>query len=392
MQKKILLLGSGELGRELSISLQRLGQYVIAVDSYEGAPAMQVSPACEVINMLDGAALDRLVEKHKPDLIVPEIEAIRTERFYDYEKQGITIVPSAKAANYTMNRKQIRNLAAAELNLRTARYAYATSEEEFKNAVEKIGIPCVVKPLMSSSGKGQSMVKTKEDIQKAWKYAMEGSRGDYTEVIVEEFIKFHSEITLLTVTQKNGKTLFCPPIGHRQERGDYRESWQPFVINPTDLLEAQQMAEKVTGALTGAGIWGVEFFLTDHGVYFSELSPRPHDTGMVTLAGTQNLNEFELHARAILGLPIPQITLERAGVSAVVLAHENGKIPQYTGVEEVLKEPQTDVRIFNKPSTRPYRRMAVVLAYDKTGADIETVKQKAVHLAKAITVKPSQPL
>jgi len=392
MGKKILLLGSGELGRELAISLQRLGQYVIAVDSYPGAPAMQVSQEYEVINMLDGNALDHIVAKHKPDLIVPEIEAIRTERFYEYEEQGMTVVPSAKAANYTMNRKEIRNLAAVELKLRTAKFMYAKTNKEFAEAVEKIGIPCVVKPLMSSSGKGQSIVKTKEDIEKAWKYAMEGSRGDYAEVIVEEFIKFHAEITLLTVTQKNGKTLFCPPIGHRQERGDYRESWQPCAISDKDLEEARVMAQKVTGALTGAGIWGVEFFLTDKGVYFSELSPRPHDTGMVTLAGTQNLNEFELHARAILGLPIPQITLERVGASAVILAEDTGRAPLYSGVEDVLKEQNTDVRIFNKPTTRPYRRMAVVLTYDKIGNDIDTIKEKAIKLSKLVSVEPTEPL
>jgi phosphoribosylglycinamide formyltransferase 2 len=336
--------------------------------------------------MLDGAALDKVVAKHKPDLIVPEIEAIRTERFYDYEKQGITVVPSAKAANFTMNRKAIRDLAAKELGLRTANYKYATTLEGFTQAVLEIGIPCVVKPLMSSSGKGQSVVKTKDDIAKAWNYAMEGSRGDYKEVIIEEFIKFNSEITLLTVTQKNGNTLFCPPIGHRQERGDYQESWQPCAISDTDLKDAQDMAAKVTKALTGNGIWGVEFFLTDKGVYFSELSPRPHDTGMVTLAGTQNLSEFELHARAILGLPIPEITLERTGASAVVLATHEGKNPTYTGLEEVLNNKLTDVRVFNKPTTRPYRRMAVVLTYDKVGADVNAVKERAIGLAKEIRV------
>lgn len=386
MQKKILLLGSGELGKELVIALQRLGQYVIAVDSYEGAPAMQVAHAYEVINMLDGEALDKVVAKHKPDLIVPEIEAIRTERFYDYEKQGATVVPSAKAANFTMNRKAIRDLAAKELKLRTANYQYATTLEQFTKAVKEIGIPCVVKPLMSSSGKGQSVVKTEADIEKSWNYAMEGSRGDYKEVIIEEFIKFHSEITLLTVTQKNGNTLFCPPIGHRQERGDYQESWQPCAISEKDLKEAEDMAEKVTKALTGAGIWGVEFFLTDKGVYFSELSPRPHDTGMVTLAGTQNLSEFELHARTILGLPIPRITLEKAGASAVVLASQNGTVKSYNGVEKVLNTEKTDLRIFNKPTTRPYRRMAVVLTYDKVGADVNSVKQKAIDLAKQIKI------
>ena len=307
MRKKILLLGSGELGKEFVIACQRLGQYVIAVDSYAGAPAMQVAHEFEVINMLDGAELDRIVAKHQPDLIVPEIEAIRTERLYDYEKQGIQVVPSAKAANYTMNRKAIRDLAAIEVGVRTATYHYATTLDELKAGVAVTGIPCVVKPLMSSSGKGQSVIKTEADIEKAWNYALEGSRGDLREVIVEGFIDFDYEITLLTVTQQDGPTLFCPPIGHRQERGDYQESWQPMPMNSEHLQEAQEMAEKVTKALGGAGIWGVEFFITKEGAYFSELSPRPHDTGMVTLAGTQNFSEFELHARTVLGLSIPEV-------------------------------------------------------------------------------------
>jgi phosphoribosylglycinamide formyltransferase 2 len=383
-----MLLGSGELGKEVVIALQRLGQYVVAVDSYASAPAMQVAHEFEVINMLDGDALDKIVGKHKPDLIVPEIEAIRTERFYDYEKQGITIVPSAKAANFTMNRKAIRDLAAKELGLRTANYLYATTLEEFKNAVSKIGIPCVVKPLMSSSGKGQSVLKenTTAAIEIVWNYAMEGSRGDYKEVIVEEFIKFDSEITLLTVTQKNGNTLFCPPIGHRQERGDYQESWQPCAISNTDLKEAQIMAEKVTKALSGFGLWGVEFFLTSKGVYFSELSPRPHDTGMVTLAGTQNYNEFELHARAILGLPIPEVNLLRVGASAVVLATQEGTNPNFTGIEKVLENKNTDVKVFNKPTTRPYRRMAVVVCNEAINEDVNLVKEKAMRLAREIKV------
>jgi len=296
---KILLLGSGELGKEFVIAAQRIGQTIIAVDSYENAPAMQVAHGFEVINMLDGEALDRIVAKHQPDFIVPEIEAIRTERFYDYEKQGITVVPSAKAANFTMNRKAIRDLASKELSLKTAKYQYATSAEELQKAVQEVGIPCVVKPLMSSSGKGQSTIKTERDIEKAWQYAVAGSRGDVIEVIVEAFVDFHSEITLLTITQNNNPTLFCAPIGHRQERGDYQESWQPALVSEKDLYEAQDMAEKITEALGGAGLFGVEFFLTNEGVYFSELSPRPHDTGMVTLAGTQNFNEFELHLRAI---------------------------------------------------------------------------------------------
>ncbi len=385
-QRKILVLGSGELGKELVISLQRLGQYVIAVDSYGNAPAMQVAHEFEIINMLDGDALDAIVLKHKPDLIVPEIEAIRTERFYDYEKQGITVVPSAKAANFTMNRKAIRDLASKELGIRTANYLYATTFNDFSDAVKTIGIPCVVKPLMSSSGKGQSIIKSDSEIEKAWNYAMEGSRGDYKEVIVEEFIKFNSEITLLTVTQKNGNTLFCPPIGHRQERGDYQESWQPCAISSNELKEAQEMAAKVTKALTGFGLWGVEFFLSDKGIYFSELSPRPHDTGMVTLANTQNLSEFELHARAILGLPITEITLEKVGASAVVLAKEDGLNPTYIGIEKVLLESKTDVRVFNKPSTRPFRRMAVVLTNDNLGTNVDNVKAKAMKLASLITI------
>lgn len=382
-----MLLGSGELGKEFVIAVKRLGQYVIAVDSYNDAPAQQVADEREVINMLDGAELDRIVAKHQPDLIVPEIEAIRTERFYDYEKQGIQVVPSAKAANFTMNRKAIRDLAAKELGLKTAKYEYANSFEELNAAVKNIGIPCVVKPLMSSSGKGQSVIKTESDIQKAWEYAQAGKRGDYTEVIAEAFVKFNSEITLLTVTQKNGNTLFCPPIGHRQERGDYQESWQPAEIKPEHLKEAQEMSGKVTRALSGAGIWGVEFFLADDGVYFSELSPRPHDTGMVTLAGTQNFSEFELHARAVLGLPIPEITLERVGASAVILAHREGIAPAYTGLEKAMSHVKSDLRIFGKPVTRPYRRMAVALTYDKPGSDVNAVKQRAIEIAAMVNVE-----
>ncbi len=388
MQKKILLLGSGELGKEFVIAAQRIGQKVIAVDSYENAPAMQVAHGFEVINMLNGAELDRIVAKHQPDFIVPEIEAIRTERFYDYEKQGITVVPSAKAANFTMNRKAIRDLAAKELGLRTANYRYATTKEELEKAVAEVGIPCVVKPLMSSSGKGQSTIKTQEDIEKAWNYAVEGSRGDIIEVIVEAFVNFHSEITLLTVTQNNHPTLFCAPIGHRQERGDYQESWQPARVSEKDILEAQHMARKVTEALGGAGLFGVEFFLTDEGVYFSELSPRPHDTGMVTLAKTQNFNEFELHLRAILSIPIPEITLERIGASAVVLASENSNNPTYSGIEKVASLSKTDFRIFGKPTSRPYRRMGVILVNDALDTPIEEVVEKAKKNATLVTVNP----
>lgn len=387
MSDKILLLGSGELGKELVIALKRLGQYVVACDNYKSAPAMQVADEFEILDMLNGEQLDAVVKKHNPKLIVPEVEAIRTERFYEYEKQGYTVVPSARAANFTMNRKLIRDLAAKELGIRTAKYQYANTLEHFKNAVKEIGIPCVVKPLMSSSGKGQSVIKNETDIETSWNYAIEGSRGDIKEVIIEEFISFHTEITLLTVTQKNAPTLFCPPIGHRQERGDYQESWQPCSINEKDLKEAQEMAGKVTEALTGTGIWGVEFFLSDKGVYFSELSPRPHDTGMVTLAGTQNLSEFELHARAILGLPIPEIKLERAGANAVILANkESIQQPTYEGLEMVLNEPNTDIRIFGKPATRKYRRMGVVLCYENNKENTDILRKKAKGLADKVKV------
>jgi phosphoribosylglycinamide formyltransferase 2 len=391
MQKKILLLGSGELGKELIIALQRLGQTIIAVDSYENAPAMQVADGFEVIDMLNGEELDRIVEKHKPDLIVPEIEAIRTERFYEYENQGYTVVPSAKAANYTMNRKAIRDLAAKELGVKCAKYVYAKNLEELKNAVEQLGLPCVVKPLMSSSGKGQSFVRNVEEIEEAFVVAMKKGRGDYEEVIVEEFIDFDFEITLLTVAQKNGKTLFCPAIGHRQERGDYQESWQPCPMKKSDYDEACSMAEKVTSALGGAGIFGVEFFVGKNGVYFSELSPRPHDTGMVTLAGTQNLNEFELHARAILGLNIGEIRSERVGCSAVILHTEDSEIaPKVSGIEDALSVVDTDVRIFNKPITRQYRRMGTALAWlntkDNSPENIELVRKIAFEAAAKVKI------
>jgi phosphoribosylglycinamide formyltransferase 2 len=386
-RNKILLLGSGELGKELVIALKRLGEYVVACDNYEGAPAMQVADEFEVFNMLDGHALDAVVAKHQPKLIVPEVESIRTERFFAYEEEGYAVVPSARAANYTMNRKLIRDLAAKELGLRTANYVYAKDIESFKKGVEKIGIPCVVKPLMSSSGKGQSLIRSTDDIEKSYHYAMEGSRGDLKEIIVEAFVDFHTEITLLTLTQNDGPTLFCPPIGHRQERGDYQESWQPCLISAADLKEAQDMAAQVTEALTGAGIWGVEFFIANDGVYFSELSPRPHDTGMVTLAGTQNLSEFELHARAILSFPVHEITLERAAVSAVILAQEeSSQTPHFTGVKEALSESKTDIRLFGKPNTRKYRRMGVSLVYDQVDANIEELRVKARTQADKVSV------
>ena len=380
MRNKILLLGSGELGKEVVIAFQRLGQYVVAVDNYKDAPAMQVAHEFEVINMLDGEELDRIVAKHKPNFIVPEVESIRTERFYEYEKQGYNVIPSAKAANFTMNRKSIRDLAAIDLELKTAKYKYASSYNELIKGVEYTGIPCVVKPLMSSSGKGQSVIRNESDIEKAWNEALKGSRGDLMEVIVEEFISFDYEITLLTLTQNYNNTLFCPPIGHRQERGDYQESWQPMKMEDTHLKTAQEMAARVTDALGGNGIWGVEFFIGKKGVYFSELSPRPHDTGMVTLGGTQNYSEFELHARAILGIPIIEIPLIRNGASAVVLAdNESSEFPIISGLEEAANYKNTDFKIFGKPSTRKYRRMAVALAFgpEETSILIDRAKKVA---------------
>ena len=380
------MLGSGELGKEVVISLQRLGCTVIACDAYEGAPAMQVADGFEVFSMLDGNALEKAVRKHSPDIIVPEVESIRTDKLYEFEGEGIQVTPSAKAANFTMNRKLIRDLAAKDLGLRTAPYAYATNIEEFESAVKEIGLPCVVKPLMSSSGKGQSVVRNTSELEAAFTYAMEGSRGDLKEIIVEGFIDFHTEITLLTVTQKEGETLFCAPIGHRQERGDYQESWQPCAMDKSQLEEAQDMARKVTQALGGAGIWGIEFFLDHDAVYFSELSPRPHDTGLVTLAGTQNFSEFELHARALLGLNIPAIELRYPGVSAVVLAEKEG-VPVYSGLDQAALEPQSDFKIFGKPTTRPYRRMAVALAYDRTGDEsMEALRARAARIASLIKV------
>ena len=385
--KKILLLGSGELGKEFTIAAQRLGMHVIACDAYPGAPAMQVADEFEVFHMLDGDALEAAVAKHRPDIIVPEIEAIRTEKLYGFEEQGIQVTPSARAVNFTMNRKAIRDLAAKELGLKTAKYFYATTYEELEAAAREIGFPCVVKPLMSSSGKGQSLVKTAEDLPHAWEYGLSGSRGDIKELIIEEFIHFDSEITLLTVTQKDGPTLFCPPIGHVQKGGDYRESFQPAPISPEHLAEAQRMAAAVTEALTGAGIWGVEFFLShENGVYFSELSPRPHDTGMVTLAGTQNFNEFELHLRAAVGLPIPCIKQMRKGASAVILSPiASEEEPQYRGLERTCEE-DADVRIFGKPTTRINRRMGVVVCNGPLDADLNDLRDKAKRLASYVEV------
>lgn len=386
--KKIMLLGSGELGKEFVIACQRLGQYVVACDKYADAPAMQVADEYRVFNMLDGDALTAAVNEVKPDIIVPEIEAIRTEKLYDFETQGIRIVPSARAVNYTMNRKAIRELAHTELGLQTAGYRYAKTYEELKDAASVIGFPCIVKPLMSSSGHGQSKVDSADELEAAWECACEGSRGDIIEVIVEEFIPFDYEITLLTVTQDNGQTLTCAPIGHVQKGGDYQESFQPRAMKPEHLTTAQEMAKKVTAALIGSGIWGVEFFVSEQrGVIFSELSPRPHDTGMVTLAGTQNLSEFELHARAVLSLPIPEIELYRQGTSAVILSPVETANPQYEGLEAVCASSKTDLRIFGKPHAHVGRRMGVVVCWDELEASQDALRDKCKALANLVNVK-----
>lgn len=385
--KKILLLGSGELGKEFVIACQRKGQYVVACDKYDNAPAMQVADERRVFNMLDGDELMKVVNEVRPDIIVPEIEAIRTEKLYECEQAGIQVVPSARAVNFTMNRKAIRELAHTELGLKTANYRYATTFDELTQAAAAIGFPCIIKPLMSSSGHGQSKVDSAEELAAAWACACEGSRGDIMEVIVEQFVPFDYEITLLTVTQKNGPTLFCAPIGHVQKGGDYRESFQPRIMKPEHLLAAQDMAAKVTEALTGAGIWGVEFFVSEtDGVIFSELSPRPHDTGMVTLAGTQNLSEFELHCRAVLGLPIPEITQERQGASAVILSDIETNSPDYVGMEDACAEPRTYLRIFGKPEAHVGRRMGVAVCWDTLDADQLALRAKCKAMAAKVSV------
>ena len=383
---KILLLGSGELGREFVISAKRLGAHVIACDAYARAPAMQFADEHEVFSMLDATALTAAIEKHKPDFIVPEIEAIRTEVLKDFEDRGFNVVPSARAAMMTMNRDRIRDVAANELGLPTSQFRYADTLDEMRAAVGVIGLPCVVKPVMSSSGKGQSTVREQDEIEKAWTYAVGGMRGDRTRVIVEQFIAFDYEITLLTVRTREG-VIFCPPIGHRQERGDYQESWQPTPMSQAAVEAAQSQAKAVVDNLGGYGLFGVEFFVKGDDVIFSELSPRPHDTGMVTLI-SQNLTEFDLHARAILALPIPSITQYGPSASAVILADREAKEFAFNGLADALRPSTADIdldlRIFNKPTTRPYRRMGVALALAKAGG---TDKARAAARAAAAKVK-----
>jgi phosphoribosylglycinamide formyltransferase 2 len=382
---RILLLGSGELGKEFVISAKRLGAWVVACDSYAEAPAMQVADACEIFSMLDGDLLRAAVERHDPDFIVPEVEAIRTEMLQQLEDEGRNVVPSARAAAMTMNRDSIRDLAAKELGLRTSRYRFAESFEEVREGAAHTGLPCVIKPVMSSSGKGQTTVRAEDALEAAWTYAVANMRGDRPRVIVEEFVDFDYEITLLTVRTRDG-VQFCAPIGHRQELGDYRESWQPAPMTAKALADAQSMAARVVDNLGGYGIFGVEFFVAKGEVIFSELSPRPHDTGMVTLI-SQNLSEFDLHARAILGLPIPEIGLRAPSASAVILADRESDSFRISGLADALAlgggGRQVDVRIFGKPVTRKNRRMGVALA---TGSDAAEARALAVRAAGRIAI------
>lgn len=379
--RKALLLGSGELGKEVAIELQRYGVEVVACDKYPNAPAMQIAHRSYVFNMLDGDELRRIVELEKPDHIIPEIEAIATPTLLELEKEGYTVTPTARAAWLTMNREGIRRLAAEELGVKTSPYKFASTYDEFKQAVKEIGIPCVVKPIMSSSGHGQSVIKKEDDIERSWKIAQEGGRAGAGRVIVEGFVNFDYEITLLTVRNVSG-TVFCQPIGHIQIDGDYRYSWQPQPMSPKALENAQEIAKKVTDALGGYGIFGVELFIKDDEVIFSEVSPRPHDTGMVTMI-SQDMSEFALHARALLGLPIPSIRFYGPSASrAVVVEGDTDKI-EFDNLENVLAEPGVQMRIFGKPEIKGHRRMAVILATDET---VEAARDKAERAYEKLTV------
>ncbi len=377
--RKAMLLGSGELGKEVVIEFQRFGVEVIAVDRYANAPAMQVAHRAYVISMLDGKALREVIEKEKPDYIIPEVEAIATDTLVELEKEGYNVIPTANATRLTMNREGIRTLAAETLQVKTSPFRFAGTKGDFDKAVKEIGIPCVVKPIMSSSGKGQSVIKAEKDIDHAWKYAQEGGRSGGGRVIVEGFVDFDYEITLLTIRHKAGVS-FCEPIGHRQEHGDYQESWQPHPMSERALLESQNIARKVVDALGGYGIFGVEFFIKGDTVYFSELSPRPHDTGMVTMI-SQDLSEFALHVRAILGLPIPAIRQLGPSASSVILVKGHSASVTFTGIEKALREEDTQVRLFGKPEVQGERRMGVCLA---KGNNIEEARAKANRAATAI--------
>lgn len=379
---KVLMLGSGELGKEVVIELQRLGVEVIACDRYENAPAMQVAHRSHVLSMLDGEALRRVVELEKPDFIVPEIEAIATDTLVALEKEGFTVVPTARAAQLTMNREGIRRLAAEELGLPTSPYRFAGTVEEYEEAIREIGLPCVVKPIMSSSGKGQSLLRSEADVGPAWQYAQEGGRAGKGKVIVEGFVEFDYEITMLTVRHVGG-TSFCPPVGHIQVKGDYRESWQPHPMSAAALAEAERVAGAITEALGGRGLFGVELFVKGDAVIFSEVSPRPHDTGLVTLI-SQDLSEFALHVRAILGLPVPGIHCHGASASCAVLVEGESNTLSFGGLEKALAMPDTQIRLFGKPEVSGQRRMAVTLA---RGGDVEEARAKAREAAGALEVR-----
>ena len=378
---RVLMCGSGELGKEVVIELQRYGVEVIAVDRYANAPAMQVAHRSHVITMLDGAALRKVIEKEQPDLIVPEIEAIATDTLVELENEGFTVIPTARAARLTMNREGIRRLAAEELGLKTSPYRFASNLEEYRAAIREIGVPCVIKPTMSSSGKGQSTVKNMADAEKSWTYAQEGARGGADAVIVEGFVDFDYEITLLTLRYEGG-TSFCAPIGHRQVDGDYHESWQPQPMSEAALTESQRIGKAITDALGGRGIFGVELFVKGDDIYFSEVSPRPHDTGMVTMI-SQDLSEFALHARAILGLPIPNIKHHGPSASHVILVEGHSQQVQFGNLSAALAEPDTEIRLFGKPEVQGERRMGVVLA---RGATLREAREKAKAGAKAVSI------
>ncbi|WP_068776089.1 formate-dependent phosphoribosylglycinamide formyltransferase [Paenibacillus sp. FJAT-26967] len=382
--KKMMLLGSGELGKEVILEAQRLGVETIAVDRYENAPAMQVAHRSYVIDMLDPSALRSLIEQEKPDLIVPEIEAIATAELVKLEQEGFRVIPTANASRLTMDREGIRRLAAEELGLRTARYAFADTLDELKEAVGEIGTPCVIKPIMSSSGKGQSVCRSSADIEGCWNLAQEGGRAKKARVIVESFVTFESEITLLTIRSVSGTT-FCAPIGHVQKDGDYIESWQPHQMNANQIQEAEHIAKTITDALGGYGLFGVELFLAEDGVYFSEVSPRPHDTGMVTMV-SQDLSEFALHVRAILGLPVPAVRLVTPGASHTLKADRNSTQFEIGGVEEALASPDVQVRVFGKPETKPGRRMAVALA---AAQDTDKARKLASEAAGRLQIRYS---
>jgi len=378
---KVLFCGGGELGKEVVIELQRYGVEVIVVDRYENSPAMQVAHRSHVISMLDGFALRKVIEAEKPDYIVPEIEAIATDTLVELEQEGFTVIPSARAAQLTMNREGIRRLAAEELGLKTSPYQFATTREEFDAAISNIGLPCVIKPIMSSSGKGQSTIRTADDIDTAWNYAQQGGRTDAGKVIVEGFVDFDYEITQLTVRHIGG-TDFCEPIGHVQVDGDYRQSWQPQTMSETALTNARQMATKITDALGGRGIFGVELFIKDDDVIFSEVSPRPHDTGMVTMI-SQDLSQFALHARAILGLPVPGIHFHGPSASSVILAEGSSDHVIFNNIADALSVADTQIRLFGKPEVQGQRRMGVALARDTT---VESAKRKAVSISEKISI------